>query len=332
MVCRTRSSLHEQPVQRNADALRSALIGLAKQRRLLQTSYPLLLRDRARVICVTKKHQSCSRVRVIGFCAGSYPCRIPHRPGILNTVIVLFTDFGEIGPYVGQVKAVLERDAPGIPVIDLLHDAPMFQARSSSYLLSSLIDVFPPDVVFLCVVDPGVGGSRAPAIVTADGRRFVGPDNGLFEIVMRRASERSFRRITWEPQDLSASFHGRDLFAPVAARLAKGDEVASEARPEEEARRPHWPNDLREIVYLDNFGNAMTGLRAKNVPTGSDMIVNDHRLTRARTFSDLPEGSAFWYENSSGLVEFSVNQGDAKSKLNIDVGSEFSIDTMHSTA
>jgi S-adenosylmethionine hydrolase len=131
---------------------------------------------------------------------------------------------------------------------------------------------------------------------------------------------------------MSASFHGRDLFAPVAAMLARGDDVASEARSEDEARRPHWPNDLKEVIYLDNFGNAMTGLRAKNVPTGSEMIVNDHRLARARTFSDLPEGSAFWYENSSGLVEFAVNQGDAKSILDIDVGSEFSIDTAHSAA
>ena len=247
-------------------------------------------------------------------------------------MIVLFTGFGEVGPYVGQVKAVLERDAPGIPVIDLLHDAPMFQARASSYLLASLIDVFPADAVFLCVVDPGVGSSRAPAIVSADGRRFVGPDNGLFEIVMRRANERSFRRVTWKPQDMSASFHGHDLFAPVAATLAQGGDVASEARPEKEARRPHWPNDLQEIIYLDNFGNATTGLRAKNVPAGSKMIVNGHRLVRARTFSDLPEGVAFWYENSSSLVEFAVNQGDAKSTLDIDVGSEFFIDTAHSAA
>ena len=76
----------------------------------------------------------------------------------------------------------------------------------------------------------------------------------------------------------------------------------------------------------------MTGLRAKNVPAGSEMIVNDHRLARARTFSDLLEGSAFWYENSPGLVEFAVNQGDAKFTLSIDVGSEFSIDTAHSAA
>ena len=242
-------------------------------------------------------------------------------------MIVLFTDFGEVGPYVGQVKAVLMREAPGIPVIDLLHDAPMFQARASSYLLSSLIDVFPTDVVFLCVVDPGVGGNRAPAVVEADGRRFVGPDNGLFEVVLRRANNTSFRRITWEPENLSASFHGRDLFAPVAARLAKGENVASEARPVDEARRSHWPDDLSEIIYLDNFGNAMTGMRAKNVPRTAEMVVNGHRLVRARTFSDLPEGGAFWYENSSGLVEFAVNQGDAKSALGIDVGSKFTIDT-----
>jgi S-adenosyl-L-methionine hydrolase (adenosine-forming) len=242
-------------------------------------------------------------------------------------MIVLFTDFGEVGPYVGQVKAVLERDAPGIPVIDLLHDAPMFQARASSYLLASLIDVFPPNVVFLCVVDPGVGGSRAPAIIRADGRQYVGPDNGLFEVVMRRSNEKSFRRITWQPDSLSASFHGRDLFAPVAAKLARGDGVPSEERPEHEARRPHWPDELEEIIYLDTFGNAMTGVRAKTVPTNSVMVVNGHRLGRARTFSDLPEGSAFWYENSSGLVEFAVNQGEAKATLGIDVGSKFTIDT-----
>ena len=242
-------------------------------------------------------------------------------------MIALFTDFGEVGPYVGQVKAVLMLEAPGVPVIDLLHDAPMFQARASSYLLASLIDVFPTEVVFLCVVDPGVGGSRAPALVEADGRRFVGPDNGLFEIVLRRANNTSFRRITWEPENLSASFHGRDLFAPVAARLAKSEEVPSQSRPVDDARCPHWPDELEEIIYLDNFGNAMTGVRAKNIPIDAEMVVNDKRLVRARTFSDMPEGGAFWYENSSGLVEFAVNQGDAKTALGIDVGSKFSIDT-----
>jgi S-adenosylmethionine hydrolase len=241
-------------------------------------------------------------------------------------MIVLFTDFGEIGPYVGQVKALLERDAPGIPVIDLLHDAPMFQARASAYLLASLVDVFPTDVVFLCVVDPGVGGARAPAIVEADGRRFVGPDNGLFEVVLRRANETSFRQITWQPEGMSASFHGRDLFGPVAARLARGDTVECEEQPVEEVRRPHWPDELYEVIYFDTFGNAMTGVRAKSVPVDATLSVNGRSLYRSRTFSDNPEGSAFWYENSSGLVEFAVNQGDARAQLGVKIGTPFTIE------
>ncbi len=128
-------------------------------------------------------------------------------------MIVLFTDFGEVGPYTGQIKAVLAREAPGVDVVDLLHDAPAFQARPSSYLLATLIDVFPTETVFICVIDPGVGGDRAAIVVEADGRWFVGPDNGLFEIVMRRANDVMAWNITWRPDSLSASFHGRDLFA-----------------------------------------------------------------------------------------------------------------------
>jgi len=137
-------------------------------------------------------------------------------------MIVLFTDFGLDGPYVGQMKAVLHRDAPGVPVIDLFADAPAFDAKRSAYLLAAYAEEFPAPTVFLAVVDPGVGGARRPLMVEADGRRYVGPDNGLFEIVWRRARRRRGGAITWRPERLSASFHGRDLFAPVAARLAVG--------------------------------------------------------------------------------------------------------------
>ena len=242
-------------------------------------------------------------------------------------MIVLFTDFGEVGPYVGQVKAVLMREAPGIPVIDLLHDAPMYRSCASSYLLASLIDIFPTNAVFLCVVDPGVGGNRAPLVVEADGKYFVGPDNGLFEVILRRAKQKSVRAITWEPENLSATFHGRDLFSPVAAQLAKGDPVPSKVLPVGSARRLHWPDDLKEIIYLDNFGNAMTGVRAKTIPTDAQILVRNHRLAQSRTFSDNPEGTAFWYENSSGLIEFAVNKGDAASKLGIEIGTTFKICT-----
>ncbi len=145
-------------------------------------------------------------------------------------MIVLFTDFGVAGPYVGQMKAVLYREAPGVPVVDLFADAPAARPKPSAYLLAAYAAWFPPGSVLLAVVDPGVGGSRAAVVVEADGRRYVGPDNGLFELVVRRAKTVRFRRISWRPRGLSASFHGRDLFAPgggaigarrVAVRLAR---------------------------------------------------------------------------------------------------------------
>src|SRR5437763_1324312 len=136
--------------------------------------------------------------------------------------IVLFTDFGSSDPYIGQIKAVLEREAPGVPVIDLLNDAPSFRVRAAAHLLASLVSEFARGSVFIAVVDPGVGSERVPVAVHAGGYHFVGPDNGLLSVFAARARDAQVWRIAWAPERLSASFHGRDLFAPVAARLAAG--------------------------------------------------------------------------------------------------------------
>lgn len=226
-------------------------------------------------------------------------------------MIVLFTDFGATGPYVGQMKAVLAREAPEVPVIDLLHQAPRYRPRAAAYLLAALVRDLPPDAVCLAVVDPGVGSDRAPLVIEADNRRFVGPDNGLFEMVIRRAGLVLGWEISWRPDALSASFHGRDLFAPVAARLARGDHVPAHKADMGRVRRRDWPDDLGEFVYIDDFGNAMTGIRAAGLDGHATVRVGGQVLTRARTFSDVPPGAAFWYENSSGLVEVAVNQGRA---------------------
>ena len=135
-------------------------------------------------------------------------------------MIVLFTDFGLQGPYTGQMKAVLHKLAPGIQVIDLFADAPVGNPKASAYLLAAYAAWFAAGTVFLSVVDPGVGGSRPPIILEADGRWYVGPGNGLFELVARRAPSSRSWHIDWKPERLSAGFHGRDLFAPVAAMLA----------------------------------------------------------------------------------------------------------------
>lgn len=237
-------------------------------------------------------------------------------------MIVLFTDFGLAGPYTGQVMATLHPAAPDMPVISLFADAPSARPKPSAYLLAAYAAWFPAGTVFLCVVDPGVGGARRAVVAEADGRLYVGPDNGLFGIVLRRASEARLWEITWRPEQLSASFHGRDLFAPVAARLAAGEKIAALARPatDESASRA-WPDDLAEIVYIDHYGNAMTGLRGALLPPDARLVAGGREIAPATTFSAVPPGEAFWYTNSNGLAEIATNGARADTALDLAIGS-----------
>ena len=243
----------------------------------------------------------------------------------IGEMIALFTDFGLLGPYTGQLKVVLCLAAPKVAVIDLFADAPAGDPKASAYLLAAYAAWFPAGTVFLCVVDPGVGGTRPAVIVEADGRWYAGPGNGLFELVLRRASMARRWDIEWKPERLSASFHGRDLFAPVAAMLARGEPPPGQPRKDDADRRPEWPDDLYEIAYVDHYGNAITGLRAAALPSDARLGVAGRILPRGRTFCDLPQGAAFWYENSNGLAEISVNQGSASRELGIAVGTAIEI-------
>ncbi|NKB19770.1 MAG: hypothetical protein GKS01_04410 [Alphaproteobacteria bacterium] len=239
-------------------------------------------------------------------------------------MIILFTDFGPSGPYVGQMRAAIAKRAPDEAVIELLSDAPEFDPKASAYLLAALATDFPDDAVFLCVVDPGVGGDRLPIIIEADKQIFVGPDNGLFSILIRRSSKVSAKKITWKPDRLSASFHGRDLFAPVAAKISTGETVSNEPIPTDTIARPDWPNDLESIVYTDHYGNAITGIRANTLSPTTKLKWSGNEFSYARTFSSVETGAAFWYENANGLAEISVNQGRADD-LGLVIGQPISI-------
>lgn len=241
-------------------------------------------------------------------------------------MIALFTDFGLAGPYTGQMKAVLHQEAPAATIIDLFADAPSRNPKAAAYLLAAYGTWFPAGTVMLAVVDPGVGGARAPIIVEADGRWYVGPDNGLFEIVQRRASAVRVWEIDWRPEALSASFHGRDLFAPVAARLARGDAPPDKPGKLDRGRYGQWPDDLGEIVYIDHYGNAMTGLRAAGLPPDATLLVAcGRRIPRARTFGDTVSGAALWYDNANGLAEIAVNLGRADRNLGLSIGSAVAV-------
>lgn len=235
-------------------------------------------------------------------------------------MIFIFTDYGLEGPYIGQVETVLQQHAPNEKVIHLLTDAPRNKPKESAYLLASLISRIPEGSIVFCVVDPGVGSNEdKPVILKIDERCYIGADNGLFDILARRAKKIEAFEITWRPKSLSKSFHGRDLYAPVCGMIANGDDVPSEEFIWKD--RHHWPDDLNEIIYIDHFGNCMTGIRPKSLDKQLVLRADHQDIVNAETFSDVKQGKALWYENSNEMIEIAVNQGSAAEVLKLEIGS-----------
>lgn len=246
----------------------------------------------------------------------------------MTSPIYLFTDFRLDGPYVGQMHGAVHAEWPEARIVDLMHDAPSMDPKASSYLLAAVLRDLPADAMVVAVVDPGVGGNRDALMVEVDGQRLVGPDNGLFEIPMRRATKVARFTLQWRPERLSASFHGRDLFAPAAAQwMAKTMPSCLPALPFPTGRPGEgWPDDLAQILYIDGYGNAMTGLRAEGLADPVRITLPDGTSPpRARTFSDVPQNFGFWYENSLGLVEIAVNGGNAAKKYGLHPGAPVTV-------
>jgi S-adenosylmethionine hydrolase len=236
-------------------------------------------------------------------------------------MIAIFTDFGVSGPYLGQMRAAVHTCAPGVDVVDLFPDLPVYNVRASAFLLPAYVQFLPAGTVCLCVVDPGVGTDRKALALQVDDRWFVGPDNGLFSMLIRRARKVEAYEIHWRPEHLSDSFHGRDLFAPIAAKLEKCDVTGLEQIETSELTMPHWPDDLPEVVYTDHYGNLVTGLRAGAISKTDVLEIQGQRCCYCRTFAEAGAGLLFWYENSNGLVEIALNQGDAAAASGMRIGS-----------
>jgi S-adenosylmethionine hydrolase len=235
--------------------------------------------------------------------------------------VALLTDFGLSDHYAGMLHAVLLRDAPGCSRVDLGHQVTPGDVWQACHLLRSAWSHLPDDTVVLAVVDPGVGTGRRALAAAVGGRRLVAPDNGLAaaagpvdEVVALDAERMGLP----EP---SRTFHGRDLFAPAAARLARGDDLAAVgdlvgadglvACPLPEPRRvgQGWRG---AVLHVDRFGNVVSNLRAEDVPRGVGLILPDGASTRrVRTYGDGSAGEVVTLEGSSGLLELSVNGGSA---------------------
>ncbi len=233
-------------------------------------------------------------------------------------LILLLTDFGTRDPYVGQIKARLAEQAPDQQVIDVLHEVPDFNPHAGSHLLAAFAGVFPAGSVFLAVVDPGVGTSRDGVVVLAGRRWFVGPDNGLMSVVAARASDTQIWRIQWKPQDASATFHGRDVFAVIAAEISRGEFPESKLEKVDKLQIEFDAGDLSRVIYIDHYGNAWTGVR--QVPTNARVAVSGELLKHAESFGFVEKGEGFWFNNSVGLLEVAVNRGRAADRFGLKVG------------
>lgn len=229
--------------------------------------------------------------------------------------VVLLTDFGS-SEYVGVMKGVLAVHAPKARIIDLSHDISPQGVREGAWLLEQTYHWFPKGAVFLCVVDPGVGTQRAAVAARSANYTFVGPDNGLlYPAVMHDGFVKAIKLPV--PEAASRTFHGRDLFAPVAAALASGRSLDELGQPYKSLRSLHFHRDGREgeIVRIDRFGNCITNLPPQPGKSVYTVEIEGGRAPgRLPFYSSYQEASPnelFLIENSYGTLEIALRNGNA---------------------
>lgn len=251
-------------------------------------------------------------------------------------VITLTSDFGYRDGYVGAMKGVIATIAPEARIMDIAHDVPMQDVVHGAFVLAQAVPFFPAGTIHVGVIDPGVGGNRKPICVCADGQLFVGPDNGLFAVCAHQSKKWAAHQLThaeYFRPDVSRTFHGRDIFAAVAAHLARGVPL--------EALGPSFPNPLPlelpqlttddtsivgEVIYIDHFGNAITNIRRENLPSAKPRILRLLAGGReiagvVETYEDVAHGAALALIDSAGLLEIAIRDGRAARELDLHRGS-----------
>ena len=244
--------------------------------------------------------------------------------------IALLTDFGLEDNYVGIMKCVMADICPDATMIDLCHKVAPQNVLSGAFLLSGAAKFLPDGAVVLGVVDPGVGSGRRSIALDFGRFKCVGPDNGLFDMLRKHYSLESAYELTNEDLHLdriSATFHGRDIFAPVAAHLAAGhsvSEVGDELELDDLVRLPPSTPFIRDrrieahVIHVDRYGNLITNLSEGEYrdwlgdeDDEASIQLQDHKLSFHRTFSEVPRGQSLAYFGSAGQLEIAVREGSA---------------------
>ena len=236
-------------------------------------------------------------------------------------LVTLTSDFGEGSPYVAAMKAVVLAECPGTTLVDISHAVPPFDVVSAAFVLWAGSRHFPAGTVHLAVVDPGVGTARRAIAFALGGCFYVGPDNGLFGLVASEAPASAAGPEVIElerPPAASATFEGRDVFAPAAAALASGRALAS-LGPRSRRAPSALPVGGPVVLWIDRFGNLVTSLK----PPVAALRVGGALVDRAaRTFGEASPGTPFLYVGSMGFVEVGVREGSAASLLGVAAGAQ----------
>ena len=258
------------------------------------------------------------------------------------SIITLTTDFGAADPFVGVMKGVIAGRAPTARVIDLTHGIPPHDVLAGALVLCHSVPYFPRGTIHLAVVDPGVGSERRALCVETTGALLVGPDNGLLSLAGPRSEIRRITHLTEEHVFLSprsATFHGRDVFAPVAAALAAGTPVEKLGSEVRDMQRLDLPPVVREahalrgqVIYVDHFGNLVSNVSAADLATlavhAPSIGVGSVRLRGvAPSYAAVRRGDPVAVVNSWGLLEIAVREGSARDQLGAGVGAAVVIET-----
>ena len=242
-----------------------------------------------------------------------------------GTIITLLTDFGLSDSYVAEVKGVLLSRAPGVVLVDITHQVQPGDLRAAQYVLGRTWARLPAGTVHLAIVDPGVGTARRALAATAGGHHFVAPDNGLLSFL---AGPRVVSLPV--PKDAAPTFHGRDVFAPAAAALARGATLESLGAPITDASHTPLPAPahdgtvvLGEVIYVDRFGTLISNIPGDQVEPGVRIRVGGVDVGGLRrTFADAERGALLALVGSGGTVEVAVRDGSAARLLGVGVGAD----------
>jgi len=264
---------------------------------------------------------------------------MPHRP-----LVTLITDFGAADHFVGTMKGVIAGINPEAELVDISHQVASYDIFDAAFTLAQSYRFFPADTIHLIVVDPGVGTARRPLLARSAAAKFVAPDNGVLSLIYEREEPLEVRHITADHYFLnpvSATFQGRDIFAPVAAWLSKGVAVDKFGEPITDYVKFSSPKAKRAaenlvkgvILRVDKFGNVLTNLTPEDVPQlfrenppPFKILINQQEITRLNlAYSMGKPGELFAIVGSSGYIEICTNRGSAARSLNVNRGVEVAV-------